>query len=112
MRTTLFVCAFALLTSAAGAAEYKGAVKKVDAKKGVLTLSVDGKEMEFTVPNTATVMIQVAARNIPAKDGLKNPWFDRAATPGRMGYRAEVTTEKKDGKEVVTKVQLFTPTKE
>jgi hypothetical protein len=113
MRSTLFVCAFALLSAGtAGAAEYKGTVKKVDAEKGVLTLSVDGKEMEFAVPATASVKIQVASRNIETKDGLKSPWFKRAAEASGKGYRAEVTTEKKDGKDVVTKVQLFTPTRE
>ena len=90
----------------------KGTVKKVDADKGLLTVTVKDKDREFKVPADAKITIQVAAGNITPKDGLKNMWFKNAAkAAGKSLYTVEVTVEKKNGKEVVTKVHLFTPTR-
>src|SRR5687767_2132306 len=80
------------------AEEIKGTVKKVDADKGKLTVTVNDKDRTFDVPKDAKVTIQIAAGNVTAKDGLKNDWFKKAA---KDGYTVEVTVEKKKGKEVV-----------
>lgn len=112
MRVITSVCLIVLLTGGmAAGGEHKGEVKRIDAGKGLLVLSVEGKEKEFTVPAEAKVTVQVASGVIEAKDGLKNEWFARAVEDGSRGYRVEVTTEKKDGKDVVVKVHLFTPTR-
>jgi|SRR5262245_7888139 len=106
----------AVVVAALGASDLraddvKGTVKKVDAEKGKLTVTVDDKDRTFDVPKDAKVTIQVAAGNLTAKDGLKNEWFKRAAEAKGGGYTVEVTMEKKKGKDVVTKVHLFTPTR-
>jgi hypothetical protein len=93
------------------AEDFKGTVKKVDAEKGKLTVTIKEKDRTFDVPADAKVTIQVAAGNVTAKDGLKSEWFKRAANAKGGGYTVEVTVEKKKGKEVVTKVHLFTPTR-
>jgi hypothetical protein len=106
-----FLAAVAAALLGAGdlrADEIKGTVKKVDADKGKLTVTVNDKERTFDVPKDAKVTIQIAAGNVTAKDGLKNDWFKRAA---KDAYTVEVTVEKKKDKEVVTKVHLFTPTR-
>jgi signal transduction protein with GAF and PtsI domain len=112
MRSVATFCLFALFAADLRAEVFKGEVKKVDAEKGILTIAAKDKEQEFQVPAGAKVTVQVAAGVVEAKDGLKNPWFQRAAEAAGKGlYRAEVTVEKKEGKEVVTKVHLFTPTR-
>jgi len=92
----------------------KGTLKKVDAKKGTITITDEKKkERTFEITDKTKITIQVAAGNIEPKDGLKNPWFARAekTSGGNTAYRIEVTVETKDKKEVVTKVHLFTPTR-
>src|SRR5262249_4943694 len=108
------MCGLVVLLLGAGAARaevVKGTVKKVDAEKGELTVTVKDKDRTFTVPDGAKVTIQVAAGSIEPKGRLKNTWFKRAVEGKGGGYRVEVTTETKDKKEVVTKVHLFTPTR-
>jgi hypothetical protein len=91
----------------------KGEVKKVDADKGILVVSVKGKEHEFRLAAGTKISIQVAAGVVEPEDGLKNEWFKRAQQAAGTGqYPVEVTVEKKEGKDVVTKVYLFTPTRE
>jgi hypothetical protein len=97
LRTFVTACAvFGLLvvTGLAVAAEYKGSVTKVDADKGVITVKVDDKEMEIQTDKDTKFL---NAKDKDLKAGLK-------------GLKAKanviVTTDKKDGKEVATKVQL------
>jgi hypothetical protein len=116
MHGILFVCVFALADAGTEpATAYKGEVKKVDADKGTITVSVGGKEKTFTVSPTAKITFKVGVNTIDAsKDGLKDAWFvrfTRTSAKGRMPFHAELTTEKKDGKEVVTKAHVFFPTK-
>jgi hypothetical protein len=113
MRHVAAVCVIVLFAASDLRAEVvKGEVKKVDADKGVLTVTVEKKDREFTIPKDAKVTIQVAAGVVDARDGLKNEWFKRAAKEsGKNPYRVEVTVEMKEKKEVVTKVHLFTPTR-
>ena len=113
MRRFTLVCLLVLFAGAELRADVvKGEVKKVDADKGVLVVTVKDKDLEFTIPDEATIAIQVAAGVIEPKDRLKNTWFANAAKAAGKGlYRVEVTVEKKEKKEVVTKVHLFTPTR-
>jgi hypothetical protein len=111
MRRAFLAAVAAALLGAGGLradTEIKGTVKKVDADKGKLTVTVNDKDRTFDVPKDAKVTIQIAAGNVTAKDGLKNEWFKKAA---KDGYTVEVTVEKKKDKEAVTKVHLFTPTR-
>jgi hypothetical protein len=89
-----------LSAGALGAAEVKGKLTSVDADKGTLTITVDGKDRDFTVPKDAEITVQ-DIRAYKSKEGLK----DKAFVKGRM---VVVTTEKKDDKEVVTKVAIYT----
>jgi hypothetical protein len=100
-----------LVTGDLSAEDIKGTVKKVDADKGTLTVTVKDKDRKFDVPKEAKVTVQVAAGIVTAKDGLKNEWFKRAEEAKEPGYTVEVTVEKKKNKEVATKVHLFTPTR-
>ncbi|MBY0527376.1 MAG: hypothetical protein K2R98_28530 [Gemmataceae bacterium] len=92
--TSLAVAGLLLITGVVLAEEIKGSVVKVDAEKSTITVKVDDKDKEFTVAKDAKIL---SAKDKPLKDGLKS-----------LKEKAEVilTTEKKDDKEVVTKVQL------
>src|SRR6516165_9687356 len=53
-----------------------GQIKQVDADKGILTLTVDGKEQEIQVPPEAKILLTAAVGVQEAKNGLKDvaPW--------------------------------------
>src|SRR5947209_19833086 len=96
------VCLFALGFMVAQADEIKGKVKKVDADKSVLTLTVDDKDQTFNVPKDAKVV---------ALFGKKVKKAQLQDLPGGLGALKEgtsvtVTTEKKDNKDVVIQVKL------
>jgi hypothetical protein len=103
-------CAIAALVvatlagSSAWAETYGDKVKEVDVDKKTLTLPVEGKDRVFTVDAAVDVKNQrrVGKRLTvtPAKDGLKAV---------KVGSEITVTTEKKDGKEVVTKIVILVP---
>jgi hypothetical protein len=103
IRRALLATALALLTGPAVLADtYGDKVKAVDAEKKTLTLPVDGKDRTFPVADKVDVQAQVRAgkriRLTPVKDGLKGV---------KAGSEVTVTTEKRDGKEVVTKVVVL-----
>ncbi len=79
------------------AEEIKGKIKSVDADKKVITVTTaDGKDKEFKVSDTTSIL---GANGKAAKQGLKAKGF-------KEGANVVVTTDKKDGKEVVTEVKL------
>jgi hypothetical protein len=103
LRRTLLATALTLLAGPAVLAEtYGDKVKAVDADKKTITLPVDGKDRTFVVDTKVDVQAQVRSgkrlRLTPVKDGLKGV---------KAGAEVTVTTEKKDGKEVVTKVVIL-----
>jgi hypothetical protein len=103
IRRALLATALALLAGPAVLADtYGDKVKAVDVEKRTLTLPVDGKDRTFPVDDKVEVQAQVRAgkrlRLTPVKDGLKGV---------KAGAEVAVTTEKKDGKEVVTKVVIL-----
>jgi hypothetical protein len=89
------VFALALLAGGLRAEEYMGKIKKVDADKGLLTVTVKGEDKDFTVSDAKLLG--------PAGKELKNGVKNKAV---KEGANVTVTTEKKGGKEVVTQVQL------
>jgi hypothetical protein len=78
-----------------------GQIKQVDADKGILTLTVDGKEQEIQVPPEAKILLTAAVGVQEAKNGLKDvaPW---------KGFSAQVTTGEVKGKVVVKEVLVRT----
>jgi hypothetical protein len=102
--TRIFVAALLVLLVGAApltAAEVRGKLKGVDAAKGTITLDVDGKDRDFTVSKDAEMTVQ-DIRSYQPKDGLKDPIFQR------KGLLVALKTEKKDGKEVVTRLMIYT----
>lgn len=103
LRRFLLAATLTLLAATAAPAEtYADKVKAVDTDKKTLTIPVDGKDKVFPVDNKVDVEKQARAgkrlRNTPVKDGLKGV---------KVGSEVTVTTEKKDGKEVVTKIVIL-----
>ena len=107
IRRALLATALALLVGPALLAEtYGDKVKAVDADKKTITLPVDGKDRTFVVDDKVKVQAQVRSgkrlRLTPVKDGLKGV---------KAGAEVTVTTERKDGKEVVTEVLILAGSK-
>jgi hypothetical protein len=103
----LFAIAVALvLVSGASAETYGEKVKSVDAEKKTITIPVEGKETTFKVDDKVDVQSQVRAgkrlRLTPIKEGLKGV---------KAGVEATITTEKRAGEEVVTKIVVLVPEK-
>jgi hypothetical protein len=103
LRRTLPAIALALVAGSVALAEtYGDKVKAVDPDKRTLTLPVDGKDRTFKVDDKVDVQNQVRAgkrlRLVPVKDGLKGV---------KIGSEVTVTTEKRGGEEVVTKIVLL-----
>jgi hypothetical protein len=97
------VVALVLTTGGACAAEIKGKIKSVDPEKGTITLTVEDRDQEFSVPASVKITILDAVAMREAKDGLKDPLFKMA-----KGMLATITTEQKDGQEVVKKMVVNT----
>jgi hypothetical protein len=76
----------------------KGVIKSVDPDKGVLTLTIKKADKEFKV--TDETKITAAPEGKKIKTGLKSPLF-------KAGNEAAVTTDTKDGKEVVTLIRVY-----
>src|SRR5947209_7583717 len=94
--TTAALLSLLLCAAALPADEVRGKIKKVDADKGTLTLTVDGKDQEVKLPDDTKLLGPSGA---DLKDGLQST---------RLTEGAEVTVfyEKKGDKEVCVKVQL------
>jgi hypothetical protein len=103
LRRFILAVTFTFLAATAAPAEtYADKVKAVDTDKKTLTIPVDGKDTVFVVDDKVDVQTQTRAgkrlRLTPVKEGLKGV---------KVGSEVTVTTEKKDGKEVVTKVVIL-----
>ena len=104
LRTTVtvaFFVALMALPSRLTTAEIEGKLKSVDADKGVVTLTVGDKDRAFTVTKDTELEVQDIRAYNP-KDGLKDPVFET------KGLKVVVKTAEKDGKEIVTKVTVYT----
>ena len=93
--------------------DVKGKITKVDPDKKVITVTVDGKDTEYTVADDCKMPKQRMkggggggdAKDMTLKD--LQAAVDRAKT--RNGYNAVVTVEKKGGKEQVTEIKADRP---
>ncbi len=91
----------AFVAGGAGAAEIRGKLKSVNPGEGTITLLVGEKEQTFTVTKDTDFHVR-DIRDYKPKDGLKDRVFQR------KGLDVTITTAKKGGKEVVTKVVAST----
>jgi hypothetical protein len=96
------VLVLVLCTAALQSAEMMGPIKRVDADKGVITVTVDDKDQDFTITDDTKILVNDVARQYEPKERLKAPVFKLKT------LRARVTTEKKGDKEVVTKLIVDT----
>ena len=94
----------ALVISVSLAETYGEKLTEVDSTKKTVTFMVDGKARTFSVDDKVDVQTQVRVgkrlRVTPVKEGLKGV---------KTGSDATVTPEKKDGKELVTKIVILAP---
>ncbi|MSR51894.1 MAG: hypothetical protein EXS09_01220 [Gemmataceae bacterium] len=101
-RNILTALALGFLSSVGLAESYIEKLTEVDNTKKTVTFAVDGKPKTFKVDEKVDVLNQVFAgkrlRVIPVKEGLKGV---------KTGIEAAITTEKKDGVEVVTKIVIL-----
>jgi tRNA pseudouridine-54 N-methylase len=98
LRTLVAALAAALVLGVglARADEVKATLKSVDADKNTVTVTVDGKDTTYTVSD-ATQFLNAKGKNL--KKGIKNKQL-------KEGANVVITTEKKDDKDVVTKVAI------
>ena len=96
-----FFVAFMALPSRLAAADIEGKLKSVDPDKGVVTITVGDKDRDFTVTKDTELEVQDIRAYNP-KDGLKDPAF------AKKGLKVIVKITEKDGKEIVTKVTVYT----
>lgn len=90
------VCALVLWATAARAAEYNGKVQSVNADKGTVTVSVDGKERTFKAATDLKV-IGPRKRELPGK--LKSAIFKRKP-------QVTLLTEGAGDKELVKEIHI------
>src|SRR5262245_31869719 len=103
IRQAFLALALAALAVSAGRAEtYGDKVKAVDSDKKTITLPIEGKDRTFKVADKVDVQSQTRAgkrlRLTPIKEGLKGV---------KAGTEVTLTTEKRDGEEMVTKIVVL-----
>jgi hypothetical protein len=102
VRKLAAVLALAFVVACVSAEEYKGTITKVDMAKKTLTVKVDGDVKTLTYDDKTTFVRS-------GKDGGEKTVADLKAWAAKLkskGAAATVWTEKKDGKETVTKVTV------
>src|SRR4051794_18467317 len=100
IRKFVFAVAAMTLLAATLVAEtrVKGVIKSVDPDKGILTLTVKKVDQEFKVTDEAKITAAPEGKKVKAR--LKSPLF-------KAGNEAAVTTDTKDGKEVVILIRVY-----
>jgi hypothetical protein len=93
-----------LLASSAvlDAAEIKGKITKVDANNNKITVTIDGKDQEYTLTKDVKI---VNNKGKDIKDGLKGKLFQNTKALAK-GIAVTLTTEKQGDKEVLTQVKV------
>jgi hypothetical protein len=93
---------FALLVTTAMADTYLDKVTAIDADKRTITIPVEKKDTTFKVDEKVDVQVQVKVgkrlRVTPMREGLKGI---------KVGDEVTITTEKKAGEDVVTKIVVI-----
>jgi CRISPR/Cas system-associated exonuclease Cas4 (RecB family) len=99
------VLALLFCVSAVWAEEVKGKLTKVDEANHKITISVDGKETEYTVAKDCKMPKRKGKdgteKELTLSDLAKS--MDRVKDKG--GYAITAVTTKKDGKETVTEIK-------
>ena len=96
LRKITAVFALAFVVAAVSAKEYKGTITKVDPDKKLVTVKIDDKDKTFTYTDK-TEFLKGNGTAIPQE--FLSKVGDRAA---KKGIPATITTDEKDGKEVIT----------
>ena len=106
MLKTGLAAVMALVLAAAGATadEIKGKVKKIDADKNTVVLTVDDKDTTYDVAKDAK--ITTAVPGAKKKDAPTAKDVEGGLKGLKVGDDATLTVEKKDGKEVATAIKL------
>jgi Cu/Ag efflux protein CusF len=86
----------------ASADDVRGKVKKVDADKGTITITVDDKDQTFDVPKEAKV-VGIFGKKLKKAQQLDLPGGLAAI---KEGANVTITTDKKDNKDVVSQVKV------
>jgi len=98
----MFGCAVVAVTLLAGGVQaetrVKGIIKSVDADKGLVTVTIKKKDQEFKVTDDTKLTAAPEGKRI--KERLKSPLF-------KAGTEVAVTTDTKDGKEVVLLIRVY-----
>jgi len=103
LRRMLFTVALGfLILGTATADTYLDKVTAIDADKRTITIPVDKKDTTFKVDEKADVRVQVKVGKrlqvTPMRDGIKGI---------KVGDEVTITTEKKAGEDVVTKIVVI-----
>jgi hypothetical protein len=90
-----------LLAGVVMAEEINGRIKKVDVDKKTITVEADGKETTYDVADTADL-----GKGRGGKERTLKSLSDQIEKTDGKGVKATVHTEKRKGKETVTKVEV------
>ena len=96
----VFAVALLLCVGVVMADEIRGRIMKVDVDKKTMTISVDGKETTYPVADDAEY-----PKGKDGAEGSLKSVAKRVENSKDKGVRAKLTTDKKKGKDVVTKVE-------
>ncbi|HYT95110.1 MAG TPA: hypothetical protein VEL76_40710 [Gemmataceae bacterium] len=95
-------CLSVIGLAAASADDIRGKVKKVDAEKGTITITVDDKDQSFDVPKDAKI-VALYGKKLKKAQQLDLPGGLAAV---KEGANVTITYDKKDKKDVVTQVRV------
>src|SRR5262249_23298777 len=96
----LFAIALLLCVGVVMAEEIKGKITKVDVDKKMLTVNADGKDHDLLVDDNADL-----GKGKGGNPRTLEQLAKQVEKAGDKGVKATITTEKKKGKDVVTKVE-------
>jgi len=105
-RIAVVVLVVLLPVAGASAESYIEDIKDVDAAKKTITFPLDGKETVFRCDDKVEVRRQVQVRK-----KLDAPLLADGLKALKAGTKATITTEKRAGEEVVTKIVVLLPEK-
>jgi hypothetical protein len=97
----LFAIAALLCVGVVMAEEIKGKIMKVDVDKKMLTVNADGKDHEIMVDADADL-----GKGKGGNPRTLEQLAKQVEKAGDKGVKATITTEKKKGKDVATKVEV------
>jgi len=96
LRKLTALLALALVVACVSAKEYKGTVTKIDTDKKTVTVKIDDADKTIAYTDK-TEFVRGKGKAIPQENLSK-----LAEKLGDKGFAATITTDEKDGKEVVT----------